>query len=132
MLHLLFRLPHHRLALAALPLLLAACATDVDHRAPDLELPSSFLHTDAGTTDVAIQPDWWTVYADAGLDQLLRRVGEANTDLAQAEARWRQALAQVDAARALALPQLGAGASATRSGGSNNATTGTNTGTRQL
>lgn len=126
-----FRLPRHRLALAVLPLLLAACATDADYRAPELALPDSFLHTDTTTTGAAIQPDWWAMYADAELDRLLRRVAEANTDLAQAEARWRQALAQVDAARALALPQLGAGASATRSGG--NAATGTNAGgTRQL
>ncbi|MDO9435051.1 efflux transporter outer membrane subunit [Hydrogenophaga sp.] len=154
--------PHrHRFALAVLPLLLAACATDVDHRAPDIELPGSFLYSDtavatgatraeaaptsgtagaattnAPATTTTIPPDWWTVYADADLDRLLRRVGEANTDLAQAEARWRQALAQVDAARALALPQLSAGASASRSGGSGSSggstSTGSNTGTRQL
>ncbi|WP_137920864.1 efflux transporter outer membrane subunit [Hydrogenophaga sp. 2FB] len=127
-------MPHlslsRRFALAAWPLLLAACATDADYRAPELALPASFQHAGATTTTVALQPDWWTVYADAELDRLLRRVAEANTDLAQAEARWRQALAQVDAARALALPQLGAGASATRSGG--NAAAGTNAGTRQL
>ena len=128
-------MPHlpflHRFALAALPLALAACATGTDPRAPEMSLPTGFLHAGADSAPApAIQPDWWTVYADADLDRLLRRVGEANTDLAQAEARWRQALAQVDAARALALPQLGAGASATRSGG--NATAGGSAGTRQL
>lgn len=131
--------PHRRLAFAALPLLLAACASNVDHRAPDIALPASFLHTGnvaaptatatATSTESAMRSDWWTVYADAELDQLLRRVGEANAELAQAEARWRQALAQVDAARALALPQLGVGASVTRSGGSGNSNLSTNTGT---
>lgn len=125
----------HRFALAVLPLALAACATGTEPRAPEVALPAGFLHaTGADGTPAPIQPDWWAVYADADLDRLLRRVGEANTDLAQAEARWRQALAQVDAARAIARPQLGAGASATRSGG-NAATgsgTGSGTGTRPL
>ncbi len=119
-----------RFALAALPLLLAACATSTDYRAPEIALPASFQHAGTEPTAAVIQPDWWAVYADAELDRLLRRVGEANAELAQAEARWRQALAQVDAARALALPQIGAGASVTRSGG--NAAAGANAGTRQL
>jgi len=120
---------HSRLALAALPLWLAACATGSDYRAPEMALPAGFQHAGTPATTAAIQPDWWTVYGDADLDRLLRRVGEANAELAQAEARWRQALAQVDAARALALPQVGVGASVTRSGG--NAAAGANAGTRQ-
>lgn len=122
---------HPRLPFAALPLLLMACATGTDHRSPEIALPVNFHHAGPATEAAApIQPDWWTVYADAELDRLLRRVGESNAELAQAEARWRQALAQVDAARALALPQVGMGASATRSGG--NAVTGANAGTRRL
>jgi NodT family efflux transporter outer membrane factor (OMF) lipoprotein len=125
-----FFLHPSRFALAALPSLLAACATSTDYRAPEIALPASFQHAGTQPTAAAIQPDWWAVYADAELDRLLRRVGEANAELAQAEARWRQALAQVDAARALALPQVGVGASATRSGG--NAAAGANAGTRRL
>lgn len=125
-----FFLHPSRFAFAALPLLLAACATSTDYRAPEIALPASFQHAGTQPTAVEIQPDWWAVYADAELDRLLRRVGEANAELAQAEARWRQALAQVDAARALALPQVGAGASVTRSGG--NAAAGANAGTRRL
>lgn len=123
---------HPRWALAAWPLLLTACVTINDHHAPDVTLPTSFQHADppASTAATQLQPDWWSVYADVELDRLLRRVGEANTELAQAEARWRQALAQVNAARALAQPRVGAGASATRSGG--NAAAGANAGTRQL
>lgn len=121
---------HPRVALAALPLLLAACATSNGYRAPEIALPASFQHAATPAVAAEIQPDWWAVYADVELDRLLRRVGEANAELAQAEARWRQALAQVDAARALALPQVGAGVSATRSGG--NAAAGNNAGTRQL
>ncbi|QHE85985.1 efflux transporter outer membrane subunit [Hydrogenophaga sp. BPS33] len=124
--------PLRPLAIATLPWLLAACASTGDHRAPEIELPARFHH-DSGKAPPQAMPesDWWAAYADPELDQLLRRVASANTELAQAEARWRQALAQVDAARALALPQLGAGVAATRSGGSASGVT-TNTGTRQL
>lgn len=129
-----------RFVLATLPLWLAACASAPEHRAPELALPPGFLHAPAPATDAAtaapqpIPAEWWLMYADADLDRLLRRVGEANTDLAQAEARWRQALAQVDAARALALPQVGAGAAATRSGsrGGDGSPASAAAGTRQL
>lgn len=120
-----------RLALAALPLLLAACASGTrEPPAPRIELPPGFQYANAdaggGAPAAPIDPEWWRAYGDPELDALLRRVAEANPELAQAEARWRQALSQVDAARALALPRLGAGASVTRGGG------GASAGTRRL
>ena len=111
----------HRTALAAGVLALAACASVDEQRAPELALPPAFLYATAPANDAAIDARWWRVYGDAELDRLLQRVGEANAELAQAEARWRQAMAQVDAARALAFPQLGVGASISRSGGSGGA-----------
>ena len=110
-----------RLALCALPWLLAACAAGPDYRAPDIALPDRFRH-EAGwqavqSTTPPVGSHWWAGYQDPLLDGLLQAVAAANPSLAQAEARWRQALAQVDAARALALPQLGASATASRSGG---------------
>ncbi|WP_322469626.1 efflux transporter outer membrane subunit [Hydrogenophaga sp. SNF1] len=118
-----------RLALAALPLFLAACASGTrEAPAPRIELPPGFHHANADRSAPAapIDPEWWRAYGDPELDALLRRVAESNPELARAEARWRQARAQVDAARALALPQLGAGASVTRRGG------GASTGARRL
>ena len=123
------------LACALAALLLTACAStphDQAYRAPEIALPAAFAHArpdarpDAPGAPAApaaatapIAPDWWwNAYADADLDRLLRQVGQANAELAQAEARWRQALALVDAARALDRPQLGASAAATRSGAS--------------
>ena len=127
-----------RLTLAALPLFLAACASGGrEAPAPRIELPASFRHTNANAEAAPagprepIAPEWWRAYGDPELDALLRRVAEANPELAQAEARWRQALSQVDAARALALPQLGAGASVTRSGGGATSS-GASAGTRRL
>jgi NodT family efflux transporter outer membrane factor (OMF) lipoprotein len=98
-------------------LLLVACAGSPTYQAPELALPAAFEHAPATAGAAAIAADWWTVYEDAELDRLLRQVASANAELDQAEARWRQAMALVDAARAVALPQLGAGASVSRSGG---------------
>jgi NodT family efflux transporter outer membrane factor (OMF) lipoprotein len=108
-----------RPALATLAtLLLTACASTPEYQAPQIALPPAFVHAAPTATAPAIAADWWDAYADAELDRLLRQVGQANAELAQAEARWRQALALVDAARALDRPQLGASAAASRSGAS--------------
>lgn len=125
----------HRIALATGVLLLAACATVDEHPSPEITLPPTFVYATTPSNAAAIEADWWRVYDDAELNRLLQRVGESNAELAQAEARWRQAMAQVDAARALAFPQLGVGASITRSGGSGgsgSSTLGGMTGTRQI
>ncbi|WP_326542106.1 efflux transporter outer membrane subunit [Pseudorhodoferax sp.] len=107
-----------RPALAALAtLLLSACASTHHYQAPQIALPAAFAHAGPATpATAAVAADWWSAYADPDLDRLLRQIGQANPALAQAEARWRQALALVGAARALDQPQLGASAAATRSG----------------
>lgn len=111
-------------------LLLSACASTPEYQAPQIALPPAFVHAAPAAETPDIAADWWNAYADAELDRLLRQVGQANAELAQAEARWRQAMALVDAARALEQPQLGASATATRSGASRaSSATGTGTGT---
>jgi NodT family efflux transporter outer membrane factor (OMF) lipoprotein len=124
----------HRLAPAAVVLLLAACASVQEHREPEIALPPTFLYATTPSKLDAIETEWWRAYGDAELNRVLQRVGEANAEIAQAEARWRQAMAQVDAARALAFPQVGVGASITRSGGNGGSggTLGSGTGTRQI
>ena len=103
----------------ALALALAACAAEPPHRLPPLELPADFRHADgwqrADAAPVPIIGDWWSPYGDPVLDRLLRDVAEANATLAQARARHRQALTEIDAARAGALPAVDGSAGFTRS-----------------
>ena len=59
-----------------------------------------------------IAPDWWRQFRDPYLDQLVERALGANFDLKILAARIRVAGAEIDEARAGALPTLDAGAGA--------------------
>ena len=59
-----------------------------------------------------IAPDWWKQFRDPYLDQLVERALGANFDLKILAARIRVAGAEIDEARAGALPTLDAGAGA--------------------
>ena len=113
-------------SLLGLLALLAACAAEPPHRPPSIELPAGFHYADgwqrSDAAPVPITGDWWSPYGDPVLDRLLHEVAEANPTLAQARARHRQALTQIDAARAGALPVVEGSAGYTRS---NRSTVGT-------
>ncbi len=108
-----------RLLRGGLPvLMLAACAAEPPHRPPTLDLPGDFRYVDGWQrSDAAPQPvvaDWWAPYDDPVLGRLLSDVAEANATVAQARARHQQALTQIDAARAGALPTVDGTAGFTR------------------
>lgn len=130
---------------AGMAVLLAGCASGPERSSPTLELPAAFHHQPRADETGASAPldgwqpapaatpaaatDWWTIYGDAELDRLLRAVGQDNPSLAQAEARYRQALARIGGERAAGRPQLSGSVSASRSGASRDGG-GTSTGTR--
>ncbi|RYF28238.1 MAG: efflux transporter outer membrane subunit [Comamonadaceae bacterium] len=133
------------LTLALLPvLLLGACAAGPDYQRPGVATPAVFRH-DAGWRTVAAAQsagashganagmvDGWSAFGDPLLQRLVEETAQGNQTLAQAEARYRQAVAVLGASRSEYFPQVGARTSATRSGGgggnSNNTRT-TNAGT---
>ncbi len=87
------------------------------------ELPSQYkeaaalanaLLKPASTTTVSAA-DWWKSFADPKLDALMVQVAQANQNVAQAEAKYRQAIAATQQAQAARFPTLGTNASATRS-----------------
>ncbi len=61
------------------------------------------------------QGQWWEAFRDPVLDGLMEQVSVSNQSLKAAEARYRQATAAVQSARAQLFPTLGANAGATRS-----------------
>ncbi len=97
----------YRLILACAPLALAACAT-----APTYERPATpqAAEEDFVTRSPDFDPamslpdDWWTLYDDPALSDLVERALSANTDLRVAEANLARAQAVTQEYRAGRLP----------------------------
>ena len=109
----------HRTLLIALPLLLSACATSPHPVRPVVEIPAAYKESNgwkqAQPNDAEPRGAWWQAYADPLLDSLMTQVSISNQTLAQAEARYRQARALVQSARAGYYPTVGASLASTRS-----------------
>ncbi|MEE3623326.1 efflux transporter outer membrane subunit [Nitrospirillum sp. BR 11752] len=126
-----------RLAVAFLPLMLAACALDGEtpaDPAKTLVMPSKWdatstqggvadgtTKTAAVTTAAAAWPstDWWSGFNSPELTQLLAQARADNPDLGAAAARIAQAEAQAEIAGAPLWPSVQLGLGSTRSGSRN-------------
>jgi len=110
-----------RFALAALGATLAAalasCAlVGPDYRRPALDLPAAFGESDRAGAGLAPTPQWWMLYRDATLDQLITAGLERNADVRVAAARVEEAEAALREARAtLLFPLVEGAAGANRS-----------------
>ncbi len=111
------RLGYVAVLLAALPL--AGCDFGSPYLRPVVELPSFFrdlvIGRKAGETppapaepvaEIPLSAGWWKQFGSAELDELVSRAQSRNFDLAAAEARIRQALAQSEIAGAPQYPTL--------------------------
>jgi len=100
-------------------LALASCAVGPNYRKPPVQAPAAFKESGdwvkAKPADGAPKGAWWQAFRDPVLDGLMEQVSVSNQSLKAAEARYRQATAAVQSARAQLFPTLGANASATRS-----------------
>lgn len=102
-------------------LVLAGCATVPPIDASDIPpTPAAFKEghwTQAAPAEAAPRGTWWKAFADPVLDDLVERADRNNNDIRVAAARLAQARAFVRAARSEQMPQVGAGASASRQDG---------------
>lgn len=64
---------------------------------------------------VVAATEWWKPFSDPILDALMLQVARANQNVAQAEAKYRQAIATTRQAQAARFPTVGTNASVTRS-----------------
>ncbi|WP_322012949.1 efflux transporter outer membrane subunit [Paraburkholderia sp. J12] len=108
---------------------LAGCAVGPDYRKPTVEIPAAFKEGVAwqraeANPQASLANDWWTVYDDPALTQLVEQSLKANQSIVAAEAAYRLAQATVDANVASLFPVVTAGLSATKSGTGTNAATG--------
>jgi outer membrane protein TolC len=83
---------------------LAGCAAMVrtPYEQPAVNMPSSFQNSKAANQKIhadAYADQWWTLFNDAELNQLISQVLDANTDLAVAGINLRQARLQAGLAQ---------------------------------
>jgi NodT family efflux transporter outer membrane factor (OMF) lipoprotein len=99
--------------------LLASCAIGPDYKRPDAETPAAYKEManwkPATPKDELSRGKWWSVFGDKELDALVEQVSVSNQSLKASEARYRQAQALTQSARASFFPTVSANASSTRS-----------------
>lgn len=100
---------------------LTGCSVGPDYIRPTAAVPAEFKELkgwrEAQPRDQEIRSKWWETFGDPLLNSLAEQVNVSNQSVALAESQYRQALAQVQQARANYFPTLGTGASFTRSAG---------------
>lgn len=103
---------------AALSLLLGACSLAPPLKTPDVPTAGAYKElgpwTQAQPADRLPRDSWWTLYDNAELDELQKRLIAGNPTLAAALASYAQARALSDQARAGLFPTISVGASAQR------------------
>ena len=87
-------------------LLLAGCITvGPDYKRPPVELPAEY--PDAPVSEAALlSPQWWTLYGDRTLDELVAEGQRRNADLRLAAARVQEAEGALREARAAFFPDV--------------------------
>ena len=81
--------------LATVGILIGGCMVGPNYRRPQVEQPLQFKSDATEGSAPSIQADWWRLYGDADLDQLIATAHTSNQTL-------QQAVARVDQSRALA------------------------------
>lgn len=104
-----------RAGLMAAALLLAGCTLVPQYQRPVLDLPESFPGAHGkSTVSPDIRPDWWTLYNDATLNELVESALTRNADLHIAIARIEEVDANLRQANAAFLPEVDLGATGSR------------------
>jgi NodT family efflux transporter outer membrane factor (OMF) lipoprotein len=112
-------LASHLLPLAIVLVLISACTVGPNYARPPVATPPSYKEAVTLKTtqslDEVLGTKWWEIFQDPQLNSLVEQVDITNQNIAQAEARFRQARALVQAARAGYFPTVTAGIGVTRS-----------------
>jgi multidrug efflux system outer membrane protein len=97
---------------------LAGCTTvGPDYERPAIELPAQYPA--ASTAEEPLPPEWWKLYADPTLDELVAASRKSNVDVRLAAARVREAEALARETGAAFFPDVSGGYSAARNRVSN-------------
>jgi multidrug efflux system outer membrane protein len=93
--------------LRLLPIVLVGACTTVgpDYKRPAMDLPAQYPVA-AVTEEPTIAPQWWALYGDQTLDQLVASAQKSNADMRLAAARVQEAEAVLREARAAFWPEV--------------------------
>src|SRR5258706_4052144 len=90
-----------RIVVLAAALIAGGCAMiGPDYQRPASDLPANFGEPDAGAATIAVAPQWWNLYDDRALDELVAAGLERNADVRLAVARLEEAEAALREAHA--------------------------------
>ncbi|MEO8386041.1 MAG: efflux transporter outer membrane subunit [Betaproteobacteria bacterium] len=107
------------MCVAVVAALFAGCAIGPDYQRPDIQAPVAYKEVAgwkiAEPRDELVRGKWWKMFGDSTLDALLEQVNVSNQSLKVSEARFRQAQALTQSARANYYPTVSANAATTRS-----------------
>jgi multidrug efflux system outer membrane protein len=102
--------------LVLLAFALAGCIkVGPDYTRPDVVALPAGYPTPAAAGEAVVPADWWTLYSDATLNDLVASARKANADVRLAAARVQEAEAVLREARAALFPDVGAGYNFSRS-----------------
>ena len=110
-------------------LLLSGCAVGPDYHRPDVATPAAYKEAGdwkpAEPKDEAPRGNWWEIYGDADLNDLVVQVAISNQNVLAAAAQYRQALASLGVAQAGYFPILSGSLAGSRAQGTSPSATGT-------
>ena len=96
---------------------LAGCAVGPDYARPSSTLPDDYSQAAPEARAAApVNPEWWMLFGDPGLNALVQQALDANQDLQAAIARLEAAEAVTREAGAAYYPAVDLGAATSRSG----------------
>jgi len=109
-----------KLSTLSIVLMLTGCMVGPDYHRPKQSMPLAFKEAkgwqQAQPQDSVQKGEWWQVYQDPQLNQLLSQVAVSNQNVAMYAAQYRQALALTDQASAGLYPTVTGDVKSTRSG----------------
>ena len=105
---------------AAFAGVLVGCAIGPDYVAPGHLLPARFAEGDSTVSAPRLENTWWKAFGDSTLDWLMAEAQQSAPDLAEAEARLREARALQGIAVAAEYPVVNGSAAYDRTRGSAN------------
>lgn len=99
----------------AVALMMGACAAPNQNKALTVESSGSVISAEETAARYQIDPEWWTVYQNAGLDAVMNQALANNTDLKQAMINVNKALYAAKQTGAARLPTLNGSLNASKS-----------------